>query len=152
MLAIGSGSWKGGVDRRMFSLQYFKNPKIASETAAMQAHVQGAVDQVRSLRSPQDSAYRSRGGTCCCLDSYRRSGLLVSTLLNHECVCSISQRREIREKGFQTKNKDGVFGLARGYPQHWLDNTSQHPERARWIEFLQAWGLVGGEHGAPTTW
>jgi hypothetical protein len=96
----------GGLDRRMFSLQYFKSPKTASETTAMQGHVQGAVDQ----------------------------------------------RREMHEKGFQTKNKDGVFGLARGYPQYWLDNQPQHPGRARWIRFLQDWGLVGGEAGAPTTW
>ena len=48
-LRLWHASWKGGVDRRMFSLQYFKNPKTSSEKAAMQAHVQGAVDQVRSL-------------------------------------------------------------------------------------------------------
>lgn len=99
------GSWKGGADRRMFSLQYYKTPETESETAAMTSHVQGAVEQ----------------------------------------------REEIREKGFQTKNKDGVFGLARGYPQYWLDNHPGNADRQRWIEFHQKIGLVGGEKGAPTT-
>jgi hypothetical protein len=65
---------------------------------------------------------------------------------------AVDQRREIRQKGFQTKNKDGLFGIARGYPQQWLDNGVLNAERGRWIRWLQKWGLVGGDPGAPTTW
>lgn len=76
------GSWKGGVDRRMFSLQYFKNPKTPSERAAMQAHVQGAVDQVRSslCKSNRGSTECAGVAACCCLGSCRRFGLIASSV------------------------------------------------------------------------
>jgi ectoine hydroxylase-related dioxygenase (phytanoyl-CoA dioxygenase family) len=102
---IWHGSWRGGKDRRMFSLQYFKDPVFDSDVAAMRQHVAGAV----------------------------------------------AQRREIAAKGHQTSNKDGVFGIMRGYPQYWLDNKPQNVYRAHWIKWLQDWGLVGGSPRAPTT-
>ena len=101
------GSWQGGVDRRMFSLQYYQHPATSAvQATALDMHMQDAV----------------------------------------------AQRNELRAKGFQTQNKDGVFGTARGYPQYWLDNAARNPQRARWIRWLQGAGMVGGESDAPSTW
>lgn len=80
-------------------------------------------------------------------------GTAEETAMRRHIEGAVAQRQELAQKGFQTRNRDGVFGLARGYPQYWLDNHPGGADRRRWIGWLQGAGLVGGRPGeAPTTW
>lgn len=80
---VWHGSWGGGTDRRMMSLQYMKIPKTQEEKRGTRAEI----DRILS-------------------------------------------------------NRAKALTLDRAYPQYWLDNKPNNPDRARWIAQLREWGLV----------